>query len=238
MVFETNIIYHLIEYLSYTLILYIVYHMKREDNVFTIPLLSSILLLSISPYPLTTAYDFILGYLLIVSTYLIICSHGLKREDVVYGLAYLVFYFFLGVLPYILSNCYTLSRACLSISGEVNLFTYVFIILGFISIITLSTILYNVRSSFKHAIFYFTSLTYLIMNYLVLIKLLNNPLYLMITIMVLSLITYVVGSRSGKYLYGDLELNIVFDKYVSLNAPLIFIVLALALIYQYMVSPF
>jgi len=96
----------------------------------------------------------------------------------------------------------------------------------------LSTITYSVGDRLDYVFFYISSLSFIVSNYLVLLRpLSNNSILLSTSTIIVSVIVYFLGGEIGGYIYDDLEVNRVFDKYVSINAPLVFIVLAITLVY-------
>ncbi len=223
-----------IEYMFYLLILSYVGRRARDSSVnyFIYPIYSLILVSStISPIYMDHVFSLIFTYMFFVSIYI---YYSLLRDKyyIVLVFPYIFAYIIVMLIPYIVVGCNMYSLSCLSIKTCLSI-EYLFLVLGILGLFLLNTITYSFKET-GYKLFFIVSIIYGLSHYTSLfIFIRDNALLLSIISLIVSFFIYYMSSYLGKHIYSDLELNKVFDKYVSLTMPYIFILVAIVLIYRY-----
>jgi len=85
-----------------------------------------------------------------------------------------------------------------------------------------------------YRLFYIVSLMYIVSTYIVLTDLREYDYLLNVIVPLVSLIYYIIGFKLGSIFYGEISLNKVFDRYVSINMVIVLFMLASILVYKYL----
>lgn len=216
----------------------IMYYLFKKINCrlyIAIPLYSFILLSSaLLPLYLDIVYGFFINYFLIIAIFSIYYSYFRDKYLLIYGFTYLLLYFYICTIPYIVTNCVVYTLTCLYTSvSSIKLFEYFVFIIGLILLILLNTIV-SQYNRLEYSLFHIVSIIYCLTHYAVLLR--NIPNYLYIAVVIpLSIFTYFTSKYIGYILLPEEEnIEIVFDKYISINTPVVFVTLAIFLIYSYL----
>ncbi|MEM1742007.1 MAG: hypothetical protein QXT29_04285 [Desulfurococcaceae archaeon] len=224
---------YLIELLIVNIILYYLFKKKNLKSYALTPLYSILILsTTLVPFYLDILYGFIVNYFILLTIYTIHYLYFRDRLFLVIGFTYLILYFYTCIVPFIVSDCQYYSLTCIYTRKlSINLFEYIVFTTGLIIMIMLNTItvLYE---RFEYKLFHIISTIYCISHYLVLLKNIPRYFYIIATILTILFIYY-NSEYIGCITYSEEEnVEKIFDKYVSLNTPLVFIVLALSILYS------
>ncbi len=221
-----------IENLVYTTLFYLL--LRRYIGIGSVvltPIYSIILSFTrLSPIYIDTSLGYYIVFLLSLFNYLLICIIRFRENVIVYGLLYYFHYFFLGMAPYVFLNCSVLSTLCMYTRLSNPLSLLLVFITGFIIMVFLNSIT-TMLKDYVYRFHMFIMTLYLSSIYASLLETLVTNIALPFVILSISAISYYVGLKSGEYLYLGLDVDKIFDKYVSINTVLLFMFISFLSIY-------
>lgn len=227
------LVIYLIEIVLISFILYYLFRKKMCRIYITIPLYSIVIASSlVTPFYLDLVYGLLINYFILVSIFSIYYVYFRDTYFLVYGFTYLLLYFYACTIPYVFTNCPVYSLSCLYMKVfSINIMNYIIFTIGLFIVILLNTIL-SEYSKFEYILFHLITIIHSISHYIVLLKPIPIFLYSIVAIAITAFI-YFASKYIGYIIYVEEEsVEIIFDKYVSINASTIFTVLALSLLYS------
>ncbi len=221
-----------IENLVYSILFYLLLRKYiGVGSVMVVPIYSVILSFTrLSPIFIDSGFGHYIVFLLSLFNYLLLCIIRFRENVIIYGLLYYFHYFFLGIAPYIFLNCPILSTLCMYTRLSNPLSLLLVFITGFIIMVFLNSIT-TMLEDHVYRFHMFIMTLYLSSIYASLLETLVTDIALPFIILSISAISYYVGLKSGEYLYLGLDVDKIFDKYVSINAVLLFMFISFLSVY-------
>lgn len=187
----------------------------------------------ITPIYIDYSFGYYLVFLLSITGYLFLCIIYYRKYSIIYGLLYYFHFFILGLAPYIFLDCPLTTYLCIYTRLSKHLISILVFITGFILMFFLNTITYVLKERL-YRLHIFISTLYLSSIYSSLLENLFSSITISFIVFFTSIASLYIGIETGKYLFFELSIEKIFDKYVSINALLIFIFISLISIYVFL----
>lgn len=237
--------YYIVEYLVYVIgysIIFRRYFIRVDQRiVFIIPFYALLLLLSnLSPIPLDLPFGIIIGFLSVLLIFIITSINVREYGFVVIGMPLLISYSLLYIIPFIVSGCENYSSICIALKSTNIFLNTIFISLGLFLSILVASFIYVCRylETLYCKVFVATSIVYLVSPYVNLIPGVSGSWILSpLATLAFTIVVYILGNWIGNYLFYELSIEKIFDKYVSINILSVLLVLSLALTIRYVGFP-